>query len=307
MSHTAAWLPLGMLLGAAVCSGCAKSSRADTNIGNVGWAMYNMSYDGVRSSPLTEITVGNVQSLRPVCRIKLGEEGSFHTGPVVVGDTMFVTTAHSTVALDATTCKPIWRFVDPPTKADVYGVNRGVAYRDGRVFRGTPDGRLVALRSDSGRVLWNVKVGDPAVGEFTSSAPVAWGGTVFIGLAGGDWGGRGRVMAFDAATGEGKGRFWTGPVGDERGGGARAIHDRHWRAAGTACEQGREYLRARPAHARARVQDTDHHHFESRLHAHPGGGARVPGAVGRCRVERTGPRRALTHDLCGGRRLVCDL
>ena len=109
MSRNVVWLPLGMLLGVAVCSGCAKSSRADTNIGNVGWAMYNMSYDGVRSSPLTEINVGNVQSLRPVCRVKLGEEGAFHTGPVVVGDTMFVTTAHSTVALDATTCKPIWR------------------------------------------------------------------------------------------------------------------------------------------------------------------------------------------------------
>src|SRR2546427_9538714 len=103
MSHNAAWLPLGMLLGVAVCSGCAGSSQRDAKIGNVGWAMYNMSYDGVRSSPLTEINVGNVQSLRPVCRVKLGEEGAFHTGPVVVGDTMFVTTAHSTVALEAAT------------------------------------------------------------------------------------------------------------------------------------------------------------------------------------------------------------
>ena len=85
MSHTAARLPLRMLLGVAVCSGCANSSQRDAKIGNVGWAMYNMSYDGVRSSPLTEINVGNVQNLRPVCRVKLGEDGSFHAGPVVVG------------------------------------------------------------------------------------------------------------------------------------------------------------------------------------------------------------------------------
>jgi len=58
MSYNAAWLSLGMLLGVAVCSGCASSSRRDTKIGNVGWAMYNMSYDGVRSSPLSEINVG---------------------------------------------------------------------------------------------------------------------------------------------------------------------------------------------------------------------------------------------------------
>src|SRR6266699_4047972 len=217
VSHAAAWLPLGLLLGVAVCSGCADSSRASTETGNVGWAMYNMSYDGVRSSPLTEINVGNVKNLRPVCRAKLGEEGSFTAGPVVVGDTLFVTTPHTTVALDATTCRLIWRFVDAATKADVYAVNRGVAYLDGRVFRGTPDGRLVALRSDSGRVLWNVKVGDPAAGEFTSSAPVAWGGTVFIGVAGREGGGRGRVVAFDMATGQDKWRFWTIPMGNERG------------------------------------------------------------------------------------------
>jgi len=217
MSYNAAWLPLGMLLGVAVCSGCASSSQRDAKIGNVGWAMYNMSYDGVRSSPLSEINVGNVKNLRPVCRAKLGEEGSFTAGPVVVGDTLFITTPHTTVALDATTCRLIWRFVDPPTKADVYAVNRGVAYLDGRVFRGTPDGRLVALRSDSGRALWNVQVGDPSLGEFTSSAPVAWGGTVFIGIAGSDWGVRGRMMAFDVATGKEKWRFWTIPMGNERG------------------------------------------------------------------------------------------
>src|SRR5256884_4332161 len=219
MSHSTAWRPLGMLLGAVVCSGCVSSSQRDAKIGNlsaksgnVGWAMYNMSYDGVRSSPLSEINVGNVQNLRQLCRVKLGEGGTLHASPVVVGDTLYMTTAHSTVALEATSCKLIWRFVDPATKADVWAGNRGVAYLDGRVFRGTPDGRLVALRSDSGRVLWNVKVGDPAVGEFTSSSPIAWGGTVFIGLAGSDWGDPGRVLGFHAGRREENRRLWTVPT-----------------------------------------------------------------------------------------------
>jgi len=114
-----------MLLGAVVCSGGASSSQRDAKIGNlgaksgnVGWAMYNMTYDGVRSSPLSEINVGNVQNLRQLCRVKLGEGGTLHASPVVVGDTLYMTTAHSTVALDATSCKLIWRFVDPATKAD---------------------------------------------------------------------------------------------------------------------------------------------------------------------------------------------
>lgn len=183
----------------------------------VGWAMYNLNYEGNRSSPLALIDTANVGRLRPVCRARLGEEGTLQAGPVVVGDTLFITTAHTTAALNATTCRKIWRFVDSTTSQDVYAVNRGVAYLDGRVFRGTPDGRLVALDSDSGRVLWNVKVGNPAIGEFLSSAPIAWHGTVFIGLAGSDWGVRGRVMAFDAATGKEKWRFWTVPMGTERG------------------------------------------------------------------------------------------
>jgi alcohol dehydrogenase (cytochrome c) len=208
------WL-IGVMACVATLSGC--DDPAAEGKGNTGWAMYNMGYDGVRSSPLADITVKNVGNLRPVCRVKLGEEGTLQAGPVVVGETLFVTTAHSTTALNATTCQPIWRFVDPPTKLDVNPVNRGVAYLDGRVFRGTPDARLVALSSDSGKVLWSVKAGDPSVGEFTSSAPIAWHGLVYIGLAGGDWGIRGRVMAFDAETGKEKWRFWTIPMGRERG------------------------------------------------------------------------------------------
>ena len=208
------WL-IGAMAGVATLSGC--DDPAAEGKGNTGWAMYNMGYDGVRSSPLTQITVKNVATLRPVCRVKLGEEGTLQAGPVAVGETLFVTTAHSTAALNATTCRPIWRFVDPPTKLDVNPVNRGVAYLDGRVFRGTPDARLVALSSDSGQVLWNIKVGDPSLGAFTSSAPIAWHGMVYIGLAGGDWGIRGRVMAFDAETGKEKWRFWTIPMGKERG------------------------------------------------------------------------------------------
>jgi len=138
---------IGALIGVAALSACDRppkpgaatqhSSAAATagGTGNLGWAMYNMNYAGERSSPLTEITVANVQRLRPVCQVKLGEEGSFHSGPVVIGDTLLITTVHTTVALNATTCATIWRFVDQPQKADVNPVNRGVAYFGGRIFR----------------------------------------------------------------------------------------------------------------------------------------------------------------------------
>jgi alcohol dehydrogenase (cytochrome c) len=80
-----------------------------------------------------------------------------------------------------------------------------------------PGARLAALDAETGRVLWDVKVGNLEVGEFVSSAPTAWRGTAYVGLAGGDWGIRGRVMGFDAATGKEKWRFYTIPMGAERG------------------------------------------------------------------------------------------
>ncbi len=147
----------------------------------------------------------------------MGEEGPFQTGPVVVGDRMFITTAHTTVAMNATNCFVYWRHVDKSNKNDPISVNRGAAYLDKRVFRGMPGARLAALDAETGKLLWDVKVGEPSISEFLSSAPVAWNGLVFIGVAGGDWGIRGRVMGFDAATGKEAWRFYTIPMGSEAG------------------------------------------------------------------------------------------
>ena len=49
------WL-IGMTAGVATLYGCDGAPRAAEAKRNVGWAMYNMGYDGVRSSPLADIT-----------------------------------------------------------------------------------------------------------------------------------------------------------------------------------------------------------------------------------------------------------
>lgn len=195
----------------------ATASGSATAGANTAWPAYNNDPASQRYSPLAQITPQNVASLKPVCEVRMGEEGSFESGPIVIGDTMFVTTPHTTVALDATNCTLIWRAVHQPKQTDVFPVNRGAAYLDGRVFRGTPDGRLIAMDAKTGKVLWDVQAGDPKVGEFLSSAPIAWNGTVFSGVAGSDWGVRGHMMAFDAATGKEKWRFYTIPEGSDAG------------------------------------------------------------------------------------------
>ena len=181
------------------------------------WPSYNNGYPSQRFSPLTEITPENATTLKPVCEIALGDDGAFQSGPVMVGDTIYVTTSHTTVALDARDCSARWRHFYMPEEDDVFAVNRGVAYLDGRLFRGTPDGRLLAIDAKTGKELWRVKAGEPAEGEFFSAAPVAWNSLVFIGPAGSDWGIKGRVAAFDANTGKEVWRFNLIPTGNEPG------------------------------------------------------------------------------------------
>src|SRR5258705_7503557 len=205
---------LGVMIAAAAVAGCDSGAPSGDN---VGWAGYNKGYDGQRFAALNEINTKNASRLKPLCELTLGEGGAFQTGPVVSGDTMFLTTARATILMNATTCPVNWRHVDSSERLDPVPVNRGAAYLEGRLYRGMPGARLAALDATSGKVLWDVKVGDGSVGEFISSAPIAWGGIVFVGLAGSDWGIRGRVMGFDAATGKEIWRFYTIPMGSETG------------------------------------------------------------------------------------------
>jgi alcohol dehydrogenase (cytochrome c) len=181
------------------------------------WPTYNNGYDGDRFSAATEITPANVGSLKRVCELELGDAGTFHAGPILVDNTLYIDTAHTTVALDPRSCAIRWRYVYHPQQTEVYAVNRGIAYLDGRLFRGTGDGRILALDAATGKELWVVKASDPTRGEFFSSAPIAWDGLVFIGAAGSDWGIRGFLLALDAKTGEERWRFHTIPMGKEAG------------------------------------------------------------------------------------------
>jgi PQQ-dependent dehydrogenase (methanol/ethanol family) len=190
------------------------------------WQTYNKTLDAQRYSPLTQINTGNAASLAEVCRTKIAEHGAFQAGLIVIGSTMYATTGTDTIALDAATCEVKWRHVYHRSQNAILPINRGVAYANGRLFRGTDDGRLIALNAQTGAELWTDVVGDARLGEWVSAAPVAWNGLVIAGTAAGEFGIRGRVMAFDAATGREIWRFYTIPVGKEIG--ADTWIDTHW-------------------------------------------------------------------------------
>jgi len=184
------------------------------------WIGLNKDFDAQRYVDLDQINKGNLQKLKPLCEARLNEPAWFGSGIVKVDRTLFVTTLKATYAIDAVTCKPLWRSL-VPFKYTVasYFATRGVGYAKGVVYRGTNDGQLIALDAKTGQLIWAVKAADSSQRESLVAAPVVWNDKLFIGVAISDEGINGRLMALDALTGKQIWQFKTVQMNDERGGG----------------------------------------------------------------------------------------
>jgi PQQ-dependent dehydrogenase (methanol/ethanol family) len=198
------------------CSGCS-SLLAQSETYGAQWLTYNNGLDSQRFSPLRQINTENAAALGEVCRVQIDGPTSFHAGLIVSEGVIYTATANETVALDASSCAVIWKYDYLPEEERCGGSTRGVALHNGRIFRGTCDGRLIALDAKSGELLWKNVIAEPDLGESTSAAPLAWQNVIYMGIAGSELGARGRVMAYDAITGHELWRFNTIPMGDEVG------------------------------------------------------------------------------------------
>lgn len=132
------------------------------------WISYNRNLESDRYSPLNQINTTNIKQLHLLHTFNLEKDiSSLQTGPIVVDGIMYFTTDTMTYAINAATGKLIWKSGRPLKKESQLRVNRGVAFYDNKLFRGSGDG------------------------------------TVFIGNAGGDNVGiTGHVYALDAKTGK---------------------------------------------------------------------------------------------------------
>ncbi|HEX4243205.1 MAG TPA: PQQ-binding-like beta-propeller repeat protein [Steroidobacteraceae bacterium] len=165
------------------------------------WPSYNKTLTSERFGLVDAIDSHSVAGLKVRCSFDVGEPSAFETGLIEVEGVLFATTEHDTIAIDANDCKQIWR-AHGDFPSGVGNANRGVAFLDGAVFRGTPDGRVISYSAKTGKAGWSTVIADPAKGESVPAAPIAWHGLVFAGNAGGDSKGvKGRLYALDAATG----------------------------------------------------------------------------------------------------------
>ena len=167
------------------------------------WPSYNKTLTSERYSQLAEINASNVSRLKVLCTYDTGQYTSFESGLIMVNDALIGTTEHDIFSISPVDCHENWRTHEAYTPASALKVNRGAAYLDGLLFRGTEDGRVLAYDFKTGKRVWETVVADPKLGKSTPAAPIAWNGLVFIGNAGGDNKGvKGRMYALDAKTGK---------------------------------------------------------------------------------------------------------
>ena len=193
----------------------AELVRAATDARN--WLYATKDYRGQRYVSSTQITAKNVDRLRPVCIYRSDLTGSTETNPLVYDGTMYFTINEVTVAIDATTCRQRWLQTWPLKGPTLSKVNRGVALKDGRLIRGTPDGYLIALNMADGSLLWSKKIADASASQYLSMPPLVFEDLVVYGPAGADWGAKNWVGAFRLDTGESVWRFNLVPDANEAG------------------------------------------------------------------------------------------
>jgi PQQ-dependent dehydrogenase (methanol/ethanol family) len=210
---TARLLPMlwGTLLSVAplATAGAADVSQdmlngASTDTAN--WLHTNGNYDQTRYAPGTQITPANVAKLRPAFVFQTEVVESMETSPIVVNGTMYLTTAFDHVyAIDAVTGVQKWHYAHKMGPITTYCCgpnNRGVAIAGNRLFLATLDAKMMSLDAATGAKGWEVQIADPALGYSETMSPTVFGNQVFIGTNGGEYGIRGFVKSYDAASGK---------------------------------------------------------------------------------------------------------
>jgi alcohol dehydrogenase (cytochrome c) len=180
-----------------------------------------------RHSRLDQINRDNVAELRAVRRFSLegsgmGARNSGQGQPLVHEGVIYQVTGDNDVfAFDVDTGETLWRYraeLDPDEVFVCCGwTSRGLGMSEGKIFLGRLDAKLVALDQVTGEVVWEIQAEDNQDGFAITSAPLYYDGLVITGFAGGEYGIRGRVNAYDAATGDLVWTFYTIPGPGELG------------------------------------------------------------------------------------------
>ena len=209
------------------CCALAQAQTADEllnegkNTENV--TLLGTGYDMKMFSPLKQINKSNIKRLVPVWNFSLSNEMGELSQPTVYNGVMYVVNGNWTFAIDVATGRQIWR---TPVNYDrgALRMTTGGAYMrgaatiyNGRLFRQTIDGHVMALDMKTGKELWKTKFGEWKESYSGIVAPAIVNGVLISGMAGGDRTARGFVDGYDPETGKRLWRTWTVPEPGQKG------------------------------------------------------------------------------------------
>src|SRR5436190_10849735 len=199
------------------------------------WLTFGGTYSNQRYSPLTQITPANVGRLLPQWTFQTATLGNFETTTLLRDNILYVTGPQNVAwALDARSGRQIWRYRRELPATGLTAccglVNRGFGVLGDKLFMTTLDAHLLALDMKTGTIAWDATLEDYKIGYASTIAPLVVKDKVIVGVAGGEFGIRGFIDAYDAQTGKRAWRFYTIPGPGEPGNNTWA-HD-SWKTGG---------------------------------------------------------------------------
>ncbi len=185
------------------------------------WLTYSGTFMSQRYSALNQITPANAQDLTLKWVFQSRSLEKHEVTPLVVDGVMYtVQGINDVMALDASTGKLIWRYAYKPDAAahNCCGQEtRGLAILGDKLFLAALDTTMIALDTKTGKELWKTQAADPKDRYSMTAAPIVVKDKVIVGVAGGEFGIRGFVAAWDVNTGKEAWRFYTVPGPGEPG------------------------------------------------------------------------------------------
>jgi quinohemoprotein ethanol dehydrogenase len=238
-----------LVAGGLALSGCAgggaqnESNAAASVAAGDEWPLHGHDAGEQRYSPLDQVNRETVSRLGLAWYHQFDDsDRGQEATPIVANGVIYTSTAWNIVyAFDAATGRQLWRF-DPQVPRQALAsaccdaVSRGPAVLDGKVYVATLDGRLIALNASDGRQLWSVDTIDrsrPGRHYAITGAPRVVKNRIVIGNGGAEFGVRGYVTAYDAATGRQAWRFYLTPNPEGRPDNAASDEVMRTRAAAT--------------------------------------------------------------------------
>ncbi len=185
------------------------------------WLTYSGTMMSQRHSLVTQITPANAKDLTLQWVFQSRSLEKHEVTPLVVDGVMYTVQGINDVfALDAVTGKTLWSYSykpDPQARNCCGQETRGLAIAGNKIFMAALDTNVIAIDAKTGKELWKTQAADPKEKYSMTHAPLIIKDKVIAGVAGGEFGIRGFIAAWDINTGKEAWRFYTIPGPGEPG------------------------------------------------------------------------------------------